>query len=160
MVAGYGSEMTVPVTQETFEILLDGCHQTGALEKALEVLAWMRGVGLKPTSKAYVLLQDTLNVVIIWDSKVFASKKANKGVREKGPSPRALSIDTSADALHTAILPNDLRPAPHDGKRVFYMQDTAARLQVAHPKLVPLLQSMHSDLDVVPLLKDHSACNG
>lgn len=139
MVAGYGSACTVPVTQETFEVLLDGCHQSGALEKALEVLTWMRGVGFRPTATAYTQLQDTLDVAAMWDRKVFAAKRPPRGQRPKGASPRTLALDAlPASALHSAVLPADLRPAPYDGKRAIYMRDAPLRLQVRSCVPAPL----------------------
>lgn len=153
MVAGYGSACTVPVTQETFEVLLDGCHQSGALEKALEVLTWMRGVGLRPTATAYTQLQDTLAVAGMWDRKVFAAKRPPRALRHKGASPRTLALDAlPASALHAAVLPSDLRPAPYDGKRAIYMRDVPGRLQVhacaATPVPGPLRKSIRTALQI------------
>jgi hypothetical protein len=129
MVAGYGAWGSVAVNQETFEILLKGCHEAGALEKALEVLSWMHGTGLKPSQRIYSHLTDTVDIVTLWDNKVFASKKSHLRPRVTGAAPRTL-IPAPTSLLHTAILPQNLRPAPHDGKRCLYMQNIGEQLQV------------------------------
>jgi hypothetical protein len=51
MVAGCGEKDSIPNTPETLKHMFQGCHQAGALEKALEVLSWMQKGCAKPTDE-------------------------------------------------------------------------------------------------------------
>ena len=130
MVAGYGSYASVPATQETYVILLTGCHEVGALEKALEVLSWMHSTNMKPTAPIFAHLTDTINIATLWDAKVLTANSTGAQEQSRGGAPRTLEQQTSAGKLHNAIMPCDLRPAPYNGLRSLYLKDPSERIQV------------------------------
>ena len=117
MVAGYGAEASVPASRETYAILLRGCHEAGALEKALEVFSWMSHTNIKPTLEMYTELEATLDIAKLWDKKVFAMSKA-------------AGADDESEKAHGAILPQSLRPAPYDGIRALYTNRPDERIEV------------------------------
>lgn len=130
MVAGYGAYEPVPANQDTYSILLKGCHEAGALEKALEVLSWMHSTSVKPTAPIYAALQDTINIAALWDAKVLAANGEAPLERKDGSAPGAVDPKLMSDKLHNAILPQDLRPAPHNGLRSLYIRNPRERLHV------------------------------
>ena len=130
MIAGYGAPASVPVNAETFETLLRGCHEAAALEKALETLAWMHAAGVDATDATVTHVSATVDISQVWDKKAFSMKKEVMECRG-GATPRTLNPkDFPSTMLHGALTPQDLRPAPHDGKRAIYVQRPEEQLQV------------------------------
>jgi hypothetical protein len=107
--------------------LIRGCHQTGALEKALEVLSWMSSVHAKPSAEMFGQLEEIVELAQLWDRKVFKSAPAKPAVRSQvcanhASSPRlGKNPEAYMDYIPAVILPEALRPAPYDGKRASYL---------------------------------------
>lgn len=118
MVAGCGNRSVIPQTSETLRLLFQGCHQAGALEKALEVLSWMHISHVKPTAEMYRHLEDTIDIVQLWDRNVLVNGGAGKDLGKT--STINSQYAAPASQLHNAIMPAWLRPAPFDGKRTLY----------------------------------------
>eukprot|EP00892_Ulva_mutabilis_P010946 jgi/Ulvmu1/8223/UM041_0032.1 len=157
MVAGCGNSETIPQTPETLSLLFQGCHQAGALEKALEVLSWMQLSHVKPSPEMYNHLQDTIDIVQLWDRNVVESDTAIKDTSRSNAekSPTALSH------LHGAIMPESLRPAPFDGRRASYASrqpeqtedSLLAALQLSNQTWVPsTMQPLALNATPVPTL--------
>jgi hypothetical protein len=131
MVAGHGAPAPVPATLATYEALLRGCHEAGALEKALEVLSWMHHTRLRPSAAFLDSLSDTLDIAQLWDRKAFTRRDASPtkdAAGDKGPSLLDECVETRE--LHAAVLPAQLRPAPHDGMRAMYVKHADERIGV------------------------------
>ena len=127
MVAGCGNDATIPQTPETLCLLFQGCHQAGALEKALEVLSWMRLSHIKPSPEIYAHLQDTIDIVQLWDRNVLES---SAGVTDSQRNVKGLQTALHVSKTHSAIMPTHLRPSPFDGRRSSYASRQPEQTQV------------------------------
>lgn len=129
MVAGCGNESMVQQTPETLRLLFQGCHQTCALEKALEVLSWLHLSRMKPSEEIYSHLEDTIDIVQLWDSNVLTNCTS---ATDTGGIYKQAHSAVPASGLHHAIMPDSLRPAPFDGKRASYACKPIDQVEARH----------------------------
>lgn len=129
MVAGCGENDSIPNTPETLQHLFQGCHQAGALEKALEVLAWMQRAHTKPTPQMLAQTEDIIDLAQLWDKSVFW-KPAEKRPVSGGLSPKSNTSNSLSDTHNMVVVPETLRPAPYDGKRSLYLSREMEQFEV------------------------------
>lgn len=129
MVAGCGEKDSVANTPETLKHLFQGCHQAGALEKALEVLSWMKSSSAKPTAEMLAQTEHMIELAQLWDKKVF-EKPPDRNLSISEATPK--SSISPADNVCSVVVPENLRPAPYDGKRTSYLSRDLEQFEVRY----------------------------
>lgn len=130
MVAGCGEKDSIPNTPGTLKHLFQGCHQAGALEKALEVLSWMQCGSAKPTEAMLAQVEEIVDLAQLWDKKVFEKPSEHISTRSAATSVSPRSKTSTPDVARPVVVPDNLRPAPYDGKRASYLSKEVEQFEV------------------------------